>query len=39
VALVGEDDADWFEVYVATRDRSSLRRLRKIGLDWASFDG
>jgi hypothetical protein len=39
VALVGADDADWFEVYVGTRDRSSLRRLRKIGLDWASFDG
>ncbi len=38
IALVGADDADWFEVYVATRDRSSLRRLRKLGLDWASFE-
>ncbi|SDT79827.1 hypothetical protein [Actinoplanes derwentensis] len=37
IALVGEDDADWFEVYVGTRSRSSLRRLRKLGLDWASF--
>lgn len=39
VALVGSDDADWFEVYIATRDRASLRRLRKLGLDWASFQG
>ncbi|MEU4625582.1 hypothetical protein AB0G04_37125 [Actinoplanes sp. NPDC023801] len=39
VALVGADDTDWFEVYVGTRDRASLRRLRKIGLDWASLDG
>ncbi|GAA1591284.1 hypothetical protein [Actinoplanes couchii] len=38
IALVGEDDADWFEVYVGTRSRSSLRRLRRLGLDWASFN-
>ncbi|WP_143134147.1 hypothetical protein [Actinoplanes philippinensis] len=38
VALVGEDDADWFEVYVAARDPAALRRLRRIGLDWASFE-
>lgn len=37
IALVGADDTDWFEVYVGTRSRSSLRRLRKLGLDWASF--
>ncbi|BAL91352.1 hypothetical protein AMIS_61320 [Actinoplanes missouriensis 431] len=39
VALVGEDDGDWFEVYVGARHRSLLRRLRKLGLDWESFDG
>ena len=39
IALVGEDDADWLEVYVGARSRSALRRLRKLGLDWASFDG
>ena len=38
VVLVGEDDADWFEVWVGARDRSQLRRMRKLGLDWASFD-
>jgi hypothetical protein len=38
VALVGEDDADWFEVYVGARDPAALRRLRRIGLDWASFE-
>ncbi|MFC4065024.1 hypothetical protein [Actinoplanes subglobosus] len=38
VALVGEDDADWFEVYVGARDPAALRRLRKLGLDWASFE-
>ncbi|MEU4688681.1 hypothetical protein [Actinoplanes sp. NPDC023714] len=39
VALVGEDDGDWYEVYVGARHRSLLRRLRKLGLDWESFDG
>ncbi|GAA4926389.1 hypothetical protein [Actinoplanes utahensis] len=39
IALVGADDADWFEVYVGARSRPALRRLRKLGLDWASFDG
>ncbi|MDI6103507.1 hypothetical protein QLQ12_33345 [Actinoplanes sp. NEAU-A12] len=39
VVLLGADDADWFEVYVGTRHRSVLRRLRKIGLDWEHFDG
>jgi hypothetical protein len=39
VALVGEDDGDWFEVYIGARHRSLLRRLRKLGLDWESFDG
>ncbi|HWS38027.1 MAG TPA: hypothetical protein VN408_35495 [Actinoplanes sp.] len=38
IALVGEDDADWFEVYVGTRSRPALRRLQKLGLDWASFN-
>ncbi|BBH63458.1 hypothetical protein ACTI_01430 [Actinoplanes sp. OR16] len=39
VTLVGEDDGDWYEVYVGARHRSLLRRLRKLGLDWESFDG
>lgn len=38
VALVGEDDTDWFEVYVGARDPAALRRLRRIGLDWASLE-
>ncbi|WP_433826085.1 hypothetical protein ACQP2E_28820 [Actinoplanes sp. CA-015351] len=39
VALVGEADGDWYEVYLGARHRSLLRRLRKLGLDWESFDG
>ncbi|WP_285474776.1 hypothetical protein [Actinoplanes sp. NBRC 101535] len=39
VVLVGDDDADWYEVYVGARHRSLLRRLRKLGLDWEVFDG
>jgi hypothetical protein len=39
VALVGEDDGDWYEVYIGARHRSLLRRLRKLGLDWEKFDG
>ncbi|GAA0472154.1 hypothetical protein Aca07nite_82600 [Actinoplanes capillaceus] len=38
VALVGEDDADWLEVYVGVRHREALRRLRRLGLDWASLE-
>ncbi|MEV0901978.1 hypothetical protein, partial [Actinoplanes sp. NPDC049802] len=37
VVLVGEDDTDWLEVYVGARHRSALRRLRRLGLDWASL--
>jgi hypothetical protein len=37
VVLIGEDDADWFEMYVGVRDPDLLRRLRKLGLDWESF--
>lgn len=40
VALVGAaEDGDWYEVYLGARHRSLLRRLRKLGLDWESFDG
>ncbi|MEV6344688.1 hypothetical protein [Actinoplanes sp. NPDC051851] len=35
--LIGEDDTDWFEMYVGARHRGLLRRLRKLGLDWESF--
>ncbi len=37
VVLIGEDDADWFEMYVGVRHPGLLRRLRKLGLDWESF--
>ncbi|KUL29884.1 hypothetical protein ADL15_26445 [Actinoplanes awajinensis subsp. mycoplanecinus] len=37
VVLIGEDDADWFEMYVGVRRPGLLRRLRKLGLDWESF--
>ncbi|MFI1992652.1 hypothetical protein [Actinoplanes sp. NPDC020271] len=37
VVLLGEDDADWFEMYVGVRHPDLLRRLRKLGLDWESF--
>lgn len=37
VVLIGEDDADWFEMYVGVRQPALLRRLRKLGLDWESF--
>ncbi|MCW2139232.1 hypothetical protein BXY51_003793 [Actinoplanes cyaneus] len=37
VVLLGEDDADWFEMFVGVRHPGLLRRLRKLGLDWESF--
>ncbi|MFC3993237.1 hypothetical protein [Actinoplanes siamensis] len=37
VVLIGEDDTDWFEMYVGVRHPALLRRLRKLGLDWESF--
>lgn len=37
VVLIGEDEADWFEMYVGVRHPGLLRRLRKLGLDWESF--
>ncbi|GLW34418.1 hypothetical protein Areg01_73550 [Actinoplanes regularis] len=37
VVLIGEDDTDWFEMYVGVRHPGLLRRLRKLGLDWESF--
>jgi hypothetical protein len=37
IVLIGEDDTDWFEMYVGVRHPGLLRRLRKLGLDWESF--
>ncbi|AEV87276.1 hypothetical protein ACWT_6261 [Actinoplanes sp. SE50] len=37
VVLLGEDDADWCEMYVGVRHPGLLRRLRRLGLDWESF--
>ncbi|MBB4745385.1 hypothetical protein BJY16_008844 [Actinoplanes octamycinicus] len=37
VVVIGEDDADWYEMYVGVRQPGLLRRLRKLGLDWESF--
>ncbi|WIM94623.1 hypothetical protein ACTOB_006664 [Actinoplanes oblitus] len=37
VVVIGEDDADWYEMYVGVRHPGLLRRLRKLGLDWESF--
>jgi hypothetical protein len=37
VVVIGEDEADWYEMFVGVRHPGLLRRLRKLGLDWESF--
>jgi len=39
VLQIGDDNEDWFEVYVGVRHRALLLPLRVHGLDWEHFTG